>query len=173
VGVNLPFRIRQEWIPIWWVITLIQGLLNLIGVVKPQISHIGLYPPYCSHLHPPSLFLVYNSTIITSTQTYVMHLYICMPWSWVDTEYYIHLVLHTPSTVYCDNRIYRVSVSNGSGPSLRVRDQVQTELLPNWQSGSSINLSHQLGYRLMIHSQPIWIELVVSGSPGGSFYRYI
>jgi len=32
-----------------------------------------------------------------------------------------------------------VSVSNGSGPSLRVRVRVQTEPLPNWRFGSSIN----------------------------------
>jgi len=47
------------------------------------------------------------------------------------------------------------SVSNGSGPSLRVRDRVQTEPLPNWRSGSSINLNCPLGYGSMVNSQPI------------------
>jgi hypothetical protein len=47
------------------------------------------------------------------------------------------------------------SVSNGSGPSLRVRVRVQTEPLPNWLSGSSINPNCPLGYGSMVNSQPV------------------
>jgi len=49
----------------------------------------------------------------------------------------------------------QTSVSNGSGPSLRVRVRVQTELLPNWRSGSSINPNCPLGYGSMVNSQPV------------------
>jgi len=47
------------------------------------------------------------------------------------------------------------TVRNSSGPSLLVWLRVQTELLPNWRSGLSINLNRQLGYGLMVNSQPI------------------
>jgi len=47
------------------------------------------------------------------------------------------------------------SVSNGSGPSLRVRVRVQTEPFPNWRSGSSINPNCPLGYGSMVNSQPV------------------
>ena len=65
------------------------------------------------------------------------------------------------------------SVINGSGPSLRVRVRVQTELLPNWRSGSSLNPNCLLGYRFMVNSQPVRIGRVVRGSPSGSIYRFI
>jgi len=64
VQVNLPFLIRQIRVPIRRVITTIRGLLNPIRHVVPLVSHIRSYPPYRSHLHPLSLFLVHNSTII-------------------------------------------------------------------------------------------------------------
>jgi len=47
------------------------------------------------------------------------------------------------------------SVSNGSGPSLRVWVRVQTEPLPNWRSGSSINPNCTLGYGCMVNSRPV------------------
>jgi len=59
------------------------------------------------------------------------------------------------SIVSLHTRLLRPSVSNGSGPSLCVRVQVQTELLPNWWSGSSMNPNCQLRYRSMVHSQPV------------------
>jgi len=65
------------------------------------------------------------------------------------------------------------SVSNGSGPSLQVRVGVQTEPLPNWCSGLSINPNCPLGYSSMVNSQPVWSGRVVSGSPSGSIYRFI
>ena len=66
-----------------------------------------------------------------------------------------------------------VSVSNGSGPSLRVRVRVQTEPLQNWRSGSSINPNCPVGYGSMVNSQPVRIGRVFSGSPSGSIYRFI
>ena len=65
------------------------------------------------------------------------------------------------------------SISNGSGPSLRVRVRVQSESFPNWRSRSLIKLNRPLGYGLMVYSQTVWIGLVVSGSPSGSSYRFI
>jgi len=44
------------------------------------------------------------------------------------------------------------SVSNGSGPSLCIWVRVQTELLPNWRSGQSINPNCPLGYGSIVNS---------------------
>jgi len=57
-------------------------------------AHIRSYPPYCSHLHPSSLCLYHHRR----TQSSVISLYLSMPWLWVNTEYSIHRVQHTPST---------------------------------------------------------------------------
>jgi hypothetical protein len=65
------------------------------------------------------------------------------------------------------------SVSNRSGPSLRVRVWVKAELFPNWRSGLSTHLNCQFGYGSMEISQPVWIGRVVSGSPSGSICRFI
>jgi len=70
-------------------------------------------------------------------------------------------------------RFAKSSVTNGSGPSLRVRVRVQTEPLPNWRSSSSIDPNYPLGYGSMGNSQPVWIGWVVSGSPSRSIYRFI
>jgi len=64
------------------------------------------------------------------------------------------------------------SVSNSSGPSLRVRVRVQTEPLPNRRSGLSINPNCQLGYGSKVNSQPVGIGRVVSASPSRSIYRF-
>jgi len=53
--------------------------------------------------------------------------------------------------------LYSASVSNGSGLSLLVRVQVQTEPLPNWQSRMSMNPNCQLGYGSMVNFHPVWI----------------
>ena len=76
------------------------------------------------------------------------------------------LLLLLPDSSLC-------SVSNGSGPSLRVRVWVTTEPLPNWQSGLSTHPNSQFGYGLMQTSQPVWIGHVVSGSPSWSICRFI
>jgi len=49
------------------------------------------------------------------------------------------------------------SVSYGSGMSLPVRVRVQSQLLPNWWSGSYINQNCRHRYSLMVNSQHIWI----------------
>jgi len=64
VQVNLPILIWQVQLLIHWPVSPIQWLLNPIRQVVPLISHICVYPPYHSHVHPPSLFLVNYSTII-------------------------------------------------------------------------------------------------------------
>jgi len=66
-----------------------------------------------------------------------------------------------------------VSISNGSGPSLRVRVWVQTELSPKLWSGLSTHPNHQHRYRLMEISEPVWIGRVVSGSPSWTSYTFI
>jgi hypothetical protein len=47
------------------------------------------------------------------------------------------------------------SVSNGSGPSLRVRVRVGTEPEPDWRSGSSINPNCRFGYGSIDISLPV------------------
>jgi hypothetical protein len=41
-----------------------RGLLSPITHIVPLISHIRSYPPFRSYLHPSSLFVVHNCTII-------------------------------------------------------------------------------------------------------------
>jgi len=65
VWVNLRLLIRHVRFLIQQALSPIRGLPNSIRQVVPLISHICSYPPYCSHLCPPSLFLIHNSTIIT------------------------------------------------------------------------------------------------------------
>jgi len=98
VRVNLPCPIRQVGPTIQPVITPIWGLLNPIGQVVPLISQIRSYSPYCSHLHPTSLFLVYNCSIIAEPKVN-SSLSISMPWSWVNTKYSIHRVQHPPRII--------------------------------------------------------------------------
>jgi len=66
VQVNWPSPMWQVPVPIWLVITLIQGLLNPIRQVVLLISHSCSLPPYRSHLHPPSLS--FSSTTLPSSQ---------------------------------------------------------------------------------------------------------
>jgi hypothetical protein len=47
------------------------------------------------------------------------------------------------------------SVSNGSGPSLRVRVRVGTEPESDWRFGSSINPNCQFGYDSIDFSLPV------------------
>jgi len=49
------------------------------------------------------------------------------------------------------------SVSNGSGPSLRVRVRVGTKPEPDWRSGWSINLNCRFGHGSIDISLPVWI----------------
>jgi len=52
VQVNLPSPIGQVRVPIWCVLTPIQGLRKSIWQVVPLISHISSDTPHHSHLHP-------------------------------------------------------------------------------------------------------------------------
>jgi len=97
VRVNLLFPKQQVQLPIQPVITLIRGLLNPIWRVIPLIVHIHLNPLYCSHVHPPSLFLVHNSTIIAEHKVKSSPA-ISMLRSLVITKYSVHRAQHTPST---------------------------------------------------------------------------
>jgi len=103
VWVNWPSPIRQERVPIRRLITPIRGLPNPIRQVVPLISHIRSYPPYRSHLHPPSLS--FSSTTQPSSQnTNLIHPSLSLHAiiiSW-------HQVQHTPSTAYTEYSIHRV-----------------------------------------------------------------
>ena len=61
------------------------------------------------------------------------------------------------STILC------FSVSNGSGPSLRVRVRVGTEPEPDWRSRLSINPNCRFGYGSIDISLPVRIGRVPSG----------
>jgi len=92
---NLLFLERQALLLIQRVKTLIWGLLNPFGQVIPLASRICSYPPYYSHLHPPSLFQHHYRR----TQCQVILINLSMQWSWVHPECRIQRVLHTPSTI--------------------------------------------------------------------------
>jgi len=111
--VNLPSPIWQVQLPIQHVLTPIRGLPNPIRQVEPLISHIRSYPPHHSHLHPISLFLVHNSTIVAEHKVKLSlsispcHDYELTP-STAYTEYSIHRVQHTPYTAYTKYSIHQV-----------------------------------------------------------------
>ena len=68
VRVNLPSQMRHVRVLIQRVIAPIRGLLNPLRQVVLLISRIRSYPPYCSHLHPPSLSIL--STTLPSSQAH-------------------------------------------------------------------------------------------------------
>jgi len=111
VRVNVPSPIWLVRLPIWGVITPIRGLPNPIRQVVPLISHILSYPPHHCHIHPPSRS--FSSTTLPSSQNPKLShpSYLSMTWSWVDSEYSIRQVQHTPSTVYTKHSIHRVQHS--------------------------------------------------------------
>jgi len=96
--------------PIW-------GLLHPIRQVITQISQVRSYPPYCSHLHPPSLSVL--STTLPSLQEHKVKSSLSIsPWhhheltpSTAYADHSIHLVQHTPSTAYTEYSIYRVQLT--------------------------------------------------------------
>jgi len=101
VRVNLPSPIWQVRVPIRLVITPKWGLPNQIRHIVHLISHIRSYPPYRSQLHPPSVFLVHNCTILaeykvmSSFSIFPCHdheLTLCTAY----TEYSIHWIQHPP-----------------------------------------------------------------------------
>ena len=121
VRVNWPSPIRQVQVLIRRVITPIRGLLNpirpLLNPIKQVIlliSHSRSYPPYRSHLHPPSL--AFLSTTLPSSQEHKVksslsispcHHHELTP-SAAYGECSIHRVQHTPSAAYAECSIRRV-----------------------------------------------------------------
>jgi len=122
VRVNLWSPIWQVCVPIRCAITPIQGLPNPFRQVVPLISHIHSYPPQHTHLNPPSLCLIFNSTIIAEYNVKSsLSISLCH-----DHE----LTLSIAYTKY--------SVSNGSrlpgcSPGLEPDRMVQSGLLPGNQ----------------------------------------
>jgi len=117
VQVNWPSLISQVQVPIRLVITPIRGLLHWIRQVVPLSSHRHSYPPYHSHLHPPSLS--FSSTTRPSSQEHKVksspsispcHHHELTP-SAAYTKCSIHQVQHTPSTAYTEYSIHlRLSI---------------------------------------------------------------
>jgi len=128
VGVNFPIPMQQVGLPIQHVITLMRILLNPIRQVVPQFSHFHWYPPYHSHLDPPSLFLVHISTIIaqhkvkSSLSISPCHDHAFTPGTSIDqvpahqvpayTEYSIHWVRQHQPLIDCHTFI----LTNASQP---------------------------------------------------------
>jgi len=97
-----------------WVITPIQGLLNPIRQGVLLTAHIPLYPPYCAHIHPPSL--TFSSTILASLQEHKVKSSLSispchhheLTLSAAYTKCSIHQVQHTWSTAYTEYSIHWV-----------------------------------------------------------------
>jgi len=116
---DVPFLIRQERVPIWCVITSIQGYTDPMRQVVGLISQIRKYPAHRSHLHHPSRS-VSSTTLPSSQNTKLSHPSLSlhamiMSLHWVQytlsaayTECSIHRVQHTPSAAYTECSIHRV-----------------------------------------------------------------
>ena len=63
--VNLPSLLRQVWVMVHRVTTLIRVLPIPIRQVVPLLSHIRSHPPHRSHVHPSSFNLIHYSIIAT------------------------------------------------------------------------------------------------------------
>jgi len=72
---------------------------QFLMMIRPISSHLSLSCPQLYH-H-------------LRTRSYVIHLYLSMPWAWVNTEYKIHRVLHHPKI---DCLPLPASLSTLSGP---------------------------------------------------------
>jgi len=64
-------------------------------------------------------------------------------------------------------RLPKISLSNGSGPSLRDQVRVETKPSPNWLSGLSIIQDCLVGYRSMVNSQPVELGGLSASRPAG------
>jgi len=114
VQVNLPSLIWQVRLPIRRVITPIRGLLNPISQVVPLFSQVRSYPPYHSHLHPPSLS--FSSTTLPSLQEHKVKSSLSispchhheLTLSAAYAECSIHRVQHTPK-IFCRPFIHTIS----------------------------------------------------------------
>jgi len=181
VQVNLTFLRWQVQVPIQRVCTLIRGLLNPIRPVVPLISHSRSYPPYPSHIHPLSLFLTHNSTIMTSTQSWVIPVNLSMPWTRVNNEYCIHRAQHTPSIAYPEYSIHpRLFVFRSFSwlqvdpwmwpqlPACLLHDRPPSASSP-WGLKGEVTMSHShvceltnwwMASRRAIHRPPPWTRTI-------------
>jgi len=103
---QLTIPIQQVRVLIRRVISPIRGLPNPIRQVVPGISHIRLYPPHRSHLHPTSLCFSSTTLHHRRTQCEVIPVYLSMSLSWVDTKYSIHRVQHMQRIAYTEYIIH-------------------------------------------------------------------
>jgi len=157
VWVNLPSPIREVQVPIWHISTPIGGLLYSIRQVQPLISQIRSYPPYHYHVH---LYLSLSCLLLQHhgrAESWVIPLYLSMPWSWVDTKYSVHRVQHTPSTAYTEYsshvRLFVLSLSSGlqvdPESSFSSRRASWHDRLPStssrWEPKGKVALSHSHG----------------------------
>jgi len=112
VRVFLPSPIRQVRVPIRRVISPIRGLINRIRQIVPLISEVHSYPPYRSHLHPPSLS--WSSTTLPSSQEHEVKSSLCispchhheLTPSAAYAECSIRCVQHTPNAAYTEYSIH-------------------------------------------------------------------
>ena len=120
---NLPSPIRQVRVPFRPVITPKRGLPNPISQVVPVISHIRLYPPHRSHLHPPSLSFLYTTSIIITEHKVKSSLSIspCHDHELTPSTCILR-VQHTPSTAYTEYSIHQVPHTQDYLSSLHSHD---------------------------------------------------
>jgi len=95
--VNSPFPIQYIQFANPWVITPIWDHLIPVRQVVPLVSHVCSYPPYHSHHHPPSHFLIPKSAIIAVHK---------IKWSLSISPWNDHEL--TPSTTYTKYSIHQV-----------------------------------------------------------------
>jgi len=149
VRVNLPSPTRQVRVQIRRELTPIRGLPNPMRQVVPLISHIRSYPPYHSHLHPPSLS--FSSTTQPSSQnTKLSHPSLSlhdMIMSW-------HQVQHPPSTAstqdFLSSLYSHYELTPECSFSFRrasLHDRPPSASSP-WELKSQVTLSHSHGCEL-------------------------
>jgi len=150
VWVNWQSPIRQVLVPILRELTPIRGLPNPIRQVVPLISHFRSFPPYHSHLHPPSLS--FSSTTQPSWQnTKLSHPSLSlhdMIMSW-------HRVQHTPSTAstqHCLSSLHSDDYELTPESSFSFRRTSLHNWPPSasspWELKGKVTLSHSHGSEL-------------------------
>jgi len=116
VRVNLASSKGRVGVQSRHAITLMKGLPKPISQVVPIMSHIRSWPPYRSHLHPPSFPFLWT-TLLSPQNTNLSHTSLSLhamimsrhqvpcTWSVSYTSYSICCVLHTPSTANTEYNI--------------------------------------------------------------------
>jgi hypothetical protein len=88
------------------------------------------------------------------------------------SEYRNPLLDAATNLLYFSN-MSATSVSNGSGPSLRVQVRVGTELEPIWRSGLSTYPNSRFGYGFIDISRPVSVRRVPTVLYSGSICKFI